>query len=338
VDPDAPLLVAALAAAVVATACTPLARRIATSISLVDHPGGHRVHETPTPVFGGFAVAAGTVVAALVVAGVPVEVTATLGVALALAVDGFADDRRPLPPTVRLACEAAGGLALVAAGARAQVGPDVLDPVFVVMWFVAVVNAFNMIDNHDGICSSLGVIAAAGAGTIAWRGGELDVAVLAGSLAGAAAGFLRSNLPKASIFLGDTGSMFIGATVAALVLWLPTPTGSSLQRLTVAALLLLVPFLDEGTAIITRLRERRGPMMAATDHLSHRLRLRGAAPRGVVARLAGLQVVAAIAAVVVWDIRGQAAIAVTAAVCLAIGIALLLACLRMPHPGAETGT
>jgi UDP-N-acetylmuramyl pentapeptide phosphotransferase/UDP-N-acetylglucosamine-1-phosphate transferase len=202
----------------------------------------------------------------------------------------------------------------------------VLDPVFVVMWFVAVVNAFNMIDNHDGICSSLGVIAAAGAGTIAWRGGELDVAVLAGSLAGAAAGFLRSNLPKASIFLGDTGSMFIGATVAALVLWLPTPTGSSLQRLTVAALLLLVPFLDEGTAIITRLRERRGPMMAATDHLSHRLRLRGAAPRGVVA------------AVVVWDIRGQAAIAVTAAVCLAIGIALLLACLRMPHPGAETGT
>ena len=62
------------------------------------------------------------------------------------------------------------------------------------------------------------------------------VAALAFALAGAAVGFLASNLPPASIFLGDTGSMFIGATVGALVLWLPDPSGSSLQRLTVAAL------------------------------------------------------------------------------------------------------
>lgn len=338
VDDATRALAAAVVGGVVALAATPLARRIAHRIGLVDHPGGHRVHQDPTPVFGGFAVASGAVVAALALAGAPVEVVSTLGVALALAAVGFADDRRPVRPTVRLAWEAAGGLALWAAGARAGVGPEWLEPVLVVLWVVAVVNASNMIDNHDAICSSLGAIAALGGAAIALRGEAADVAVVAAALGGAAIGFLRSNLPKASIFLGDTGSMFVGATVAAVVLWLPMSTPSSLQRLTVAALLLLVPFLDEGTAVVTRLREHRGPMMASTDHLSHRLRLRGVSPRGVVARMAGVQAVAAIAAVVVWGLRGQAAIAVAAATSLAAGVALLGASLRMPHPGRASET
>jgi UDP-GlcNAc:undecaprenyl-phosphate GlcNAc-1-phosphate transferase len=272
------------------------------------------------------------IVAAFAVGGAPVEIWASLAVALGLAVVGFVDDRRPLPPTTRLAFEALGGLLLYVAGARAMIGPDWLDPVFVVLWFVAVVNAFNMIDNHDAICASLGALAGLGAGVIAALAGADAVAVLGIALGGAAIGFLRWNLPPASIFLGDTGSMFVGAVVGATVLWLPELIGSSLQRLTVAALLLLVPFLDEGSAIISRVREGRGPMMASTDHLTHRLRRRGLTPRQIVATLALLQLAAAIAAVAISRITGLAAIAAAAAVCLTAGIALLVTVLRMPHP------
>jgi len=332
---DADLLLAAVLAAAVSLAVTPLARRLAHRTGLVDHPGGHRVHATPTPLLGGVAVAAGTVVAALAFAGTDRRVLATIGVTVGLAAVGCWDDRLPLPPTVRLAVEAAGGLALVLAGAEAGVGPAWLDPLLVVVWFVAVVNACNMIDNHDGICASMGAVIGVGAGVIAAMAGADPVATLAISLAGAAVGFLASNLPPASIFLGDTGSMFVGASVGAIVLWLPDPTGSSLQRLTVAALLLLVPFLDEGTAIITRIREGRGPMMASTDHISHRLRLRGRSPRAIVAIMAGTQGLAAIAAVVVWRLRGHAAIAAAAAVCLVLGVTLLVGLLRLPHPGTE---
>ena len=106
---DADLVLAAVVAAAVSLAVTPLARRVAHRTGFVDHPGGHRVHETPTPVLGGLAVAAGTVVAGLAFGGADHRVLATLGVAVALAAVGCWDDRRPLPPTVRLAVEAAGG-------------------------------------------------------------------------------------------------------------------------------------------------------------------------------------------------------------------------------------
>jgi UDP-GlcNAc:undecaprenyl-phosphate GlcNAc-1-phosphate transferase len=330
-------LAAAAVAGVLSLALTPVAKRIAGRFSVVDHPGGHRVHAEPTPVLGGLAVASGTVVAALAIAGTSKDVLAPLGVALALGAVGLVDDRRRLPPTTRLALEAAGGLVLFLVGARTGIGPSWLDPLLVALWVVAVVNAFNMIDNHDATCSSLGAVACLSAGTIAALGDlELD-AVLGFAPAGAAIGFLRWNRPPASIFLGDNGSMFVGACVAAAVLRLPTPTGSSLQRLTVAALLLLVPFLDEGAAIITRLREGRRPMMASTDHISHRLRLLGASPMWIVATMVGAEATAAIAAVVVWRLRGRATIGGAAGLALAVGIALLVGLLRLPHPGHERG-
>jgi UDP-GlcNAc:undecaprenyl-phosphate/decaprenyl-phosphate GlcNAc-1-phosphate transferase len=330
-------LVAAAVAGAVSLALTPVAKRIARRFSLVDHPGGHRVHAHPTPVLGGLAVASGTVVATLAVAGTPKQVLAPLGVALALGVVGLIDDLRNLAPTTRLALEAAGGVVLFLAGARTGIGPSWLDPLLVVLWVVAVVNAFNMIDNHDAICSSLGAVACLGAGAVAALADSDLTAVLGFAPAGAAIGFLRWNLPPASIFLGDGGSMFIGSCVAAAVLRLPTQTGSSLQRVMVAALLLLVPFLDEGVVIITRLRERRRPMMASTDHISHRLRLLGASPMRIVATMVGVEAAAAIAAVVVWRLRGRLTIWGAAGLALAAGIALLVGLLRLPHHGYEGG-
>jgi UDP-GlcNAc:undecaprenyl-phosphate/decaprenyl-phosphate GlcNAc-1-phosphate transferase len=329
------LLTAAALAGGLSIVLTPVAKRIARRFSFVDRPGGHRVHADPTPALGGLAVASGAVVATLLVVGAPKDVLSLLGVALALGVVGLMDDRRLLPPTTRLVLEAVAGLAVFLAGGRTGVGPSWLDPLLVVLWFVAVVNAFNMVDNHDAICSSLGAAACLGAGTIAVLGdSDLD-AVLGFAPAGAAIGFLRWNLPPASIFLGDNGSMFVGACVAAAVLRLPTPIGSSLQRLTVAALLLLVPFLDEGAVIITRVRERRRPMTASTDHISHRLRLLGASPMRIVLTMVGVETTAAIAAVVVWRLRGRATIAGAAGLALAIGIALLVVLLRLPHPGRQ---
>jgi len=127
------------------------------------------------------------------------------------------------------------------------------------------------------------------------------------------------------------------ACVASLVLWLPTPSGSSSQRLTVAGLLVFVPLADQALVVAARLSGGRGIMTAATDHTSHRLRARGWSARPISGAMAGTQVAASLAAIAGSAARGAVAIGVLTAVTLLVGLSLLALTLRLP-PRAEGST
>ena len=144
-----------------------------------------------------------------------------------------------------------------------------------VLWVMAVVNAFNMIDNHDGIAALVAAMSTLGIAAISISSGYHLVAAFSLAVAGACLGFFVHNKPPATIFLGDAGSMFLGFLVAALALKVDLPEGSWVVRLAVAALLVAVPLFDEALVVVARLREHRPVMLGSTDHSAHRLRALG---------------------------------------------------------------
>jgi UDP-GlcNAc:undecaprenyl-phosphate GlcNAc-1-phosphate transferase len=166
----------------------------------------------------------------------------------------------------------------------------VINVALTVFWVVGLINAFNLMDNMDGSCATVTIIAAGGAGLIAALEGRAVVAGLAFGLAGAAAGFLRWNLARpARIFLGDGGSMVAGFLVAALVMGVARRSADGDAGLLLGALLVGVPILDVTLVSISRWRRGVTLTTGGVDHLTHRIALVRRSPRAVAATLAAVQ-------------------------------------------------
>jgi UDP-GlcNAc:undecaprenyl-phosphate GlcNAc-1-phosphate transferase len=271
---------------------TPLAARLARRTGMIDHPKENRSHRAATPYLGGVAVAGGLLAAALATTGTNAQIVSILLGAVALAGLGLVDDWRSVGPIVKVIVQSAAGLALWIAGVRAGFfGSDALDLVLTVAWVVAVVNAVNMLDNMDGVASTVVAASAFGFALIAGDRGEYLVGSLALAVAGASLGFLRSNFPPAKIFLGDAGTLMMGYLLAALGLKLDLVGPSNVVRAVIPALLLGVPLFDMVLVVGTRLRERRPFYVGGTDHAAHRLSAHGAPARTVVLAAAATQAV-----------------------------------------------
>jgi len=285
------LLAAFAAAAVLAFVLTPLVRRIALRIDAVDHPGHRRVNVTPIPRGGGVAVAIAFIVAATAVGiangdshNLPVPravdpasiVALLLGGALAAAF-GVLDDYFDLRARWQFAGQL--GLALFAVGMGVLVelvndpfgrgvirldGPFPLG--FTVVWIAGMINSINFIDGLDGLSSGVALIAAVTLGAISLTAGvdQPFIAVLCFALAGALLGFLRWNFHPATVFVGTSGVMFIGYTLAVLSI-----LGSA--KVAVALLVLGVPIIDAFWIIVRRISQRRSPFSPDRGHLHHRL-------------------------------------------------------------------
>jgi UDP-GlcNAc:undecaprenyl-phosphate/decaprenyl-phosphate GlcNAc-1-phosphate transferase len=249
---------------------------------LVAHPTGERWHERATPTFGGVGLAAGTAAGVgVALAAGAVEPTWELAGILAgcalLFAAGLLDDIRHLSPVAKLAAQfTAAGIA-IAAGLRVElVSNDVLGVAIALVWLVGITNAFNLLDNMDGLAATLATVACAYFAIDAATVHENDlVLVLALSLAFACLGFLPFNLrPRAGarVFMGDGGSQLLGFTLAALGLassW--TTAGTTVATMLLPLLVLAIPILDTTLVTIRRLAERRPVTQGGTDHTSHRL-------------------------------------------------------------------
>ncbi len=288
---------------------TPLAIRLALRLGMVDQPDARRVHTKPTPRGGGLAVvlafhAACAAIFLLPWANFSGLLTEhwwhkILLLSAGLTVVGFLDDLRGMRAWVKL-----GGQTAVAVGAwlmHIRVGsmfgvsaPDWVDLILTVVWFVALMNAFNLIDGMDGVAAGLGCIATAGlAGSFLLRGMPTSCLVTLG-LMGACLGFLHFNFHPARVFLGDTGSMFIGFALAAISLSTYTK-GTTVTALAIPALVVGVPLFDTFLAVWRRTArkllghaERRkdadesGRVFGADkDHLHHRLHATGRSQKKV---------------------------------------------------------
>jgi UDP-GlcNAc:undecaprenyl-phosphate GlcNAc-1-phosphate transferase len=278
---------------------TPLVRSAAFRVGAVDFPGQRRPHKQPTARGGGLAVVVGVHAACLLALvfdyGAP-PIGQDLNwwkhfvlASLLLLVVGIVDDLHGLRPWFKLIGQALAAMLMCASGLQFGGAFGIplshnIDSILVVLWIVGVINAFNLIDGLDGLASGLAIISAIGLGGVLVLGhpsGELIVLV---ALIGACLGFLRYNFHPASIFLGDTGSMFLGFTLGVVSLQTLTKNTFFLS-FCIPLLVLGVPIFDEILAIwrrsvrawLIRSQEHRGAalrlglMQPDVEHLHHRL-------------------------------------------------------------------
>ena len=265
-------------AGLVSLVLTPLAIRSALRLGVLDRPGEHKSHVTPTPYLGGVAIVLAVTLSIALAAVVRGEASATLSqllgilaIALGMAAMGLLDDLRGLPVALRFGAQLLAALGLWELGVRVDLtGDPRIDLPMTVLWTVGITNAMNLLDNMDGLSASTATIASLWFGAIALINGQFLVAALAFAVAGAAAGFLRDNRPPARIYMGDAGSLFLGVMLAALGMLLSLDRGS-LVTAAVPVLILTVPVLDTALVSVARIRHGISPFQGGRDHTSHRL-------------------------------------------------------------------
>jgi UDP-GlcNAc:undecaprenyl-phosphate GlcNAc-1-phosphate transferase len=264
---------------------------------LVARPTGERWHDRATPTFGGVGIACGLVAGvALAVAVGAVDASWQLAGILAgcglLFAAGLLDDVRHLSPLAKLVAQFAAAGVAIAAGLRVElVTNDVLAAAIALFWLVGITNAFNLLDNMDGLAATLATVACFYFAIDATTAHPNDlVLVLALSLAFACLGFLPFNLrpgDRARVFMGDGGSQLLGFLLAALGLaasW--TTAGTTVATMLLPLLVLAIPILDTTLVTVRRLAERRPVTQGGKDHTSHRLVYYGLSETKAVALLA----------------------------------------------------
>jgi UDP-GlcNAc:undecaprenyl-phosphate GlcNAc-1-phosphate transferase len=313
---------------VVALACTlagtPAARALATRLAFVDRPTARKTHGAPVPLLGGLAIYAAVVlaIAALGRHHLPELATILVGASL-MALTGLVDDRAPLPSAAKAGLELAIVIGVMVAGVDVMLGwlPAWANLMLTVLWIVGITNAVNLMDNMDGLCAGVSAIAAGFFTLAAWMNGQYLVGMLGAALVGACVGFLVFNTRPASVFMGDTGSLFLGFLLAVLGIKLRFPERPSTVTWMVPVLIMAVPIFDTSMVVWSRLRRGVNPFTTAgTDHLSHRLVAAGWTPLTAVVTVYVASVMTGSLALAVMHASVGQAYAVAAAAAAAAGV------------------
>jgi UDP-GlcNAc:undecaprenyl-phosphate/decaprenyl-phosphate GlcNAc-1-phosphate transferase len=277
------ILVSAL---LLAIGVTPLVRTTARRLGVLDHPNQRKQHVVPTPLLGGLAIYVAFIVA-LVLLGNRFYVNQVAGIVLGATLVsflGFWDDRRGMSPWVKLAGQFVAAAILVVGDVRVSFLPwPWLNIALTLLWVVTITNAFNLLDNMDGLSGGLACIAAVFFLLFAATSKQYLVGVLAAALVGACAGFLFYNFNPATIFMGDTGSLFLGFVLAGVGIKLRFPDNSAFVTWMVPVLVLALPLFDTTLVVVSRVRRGLNPLTTpGKDHISHRLAYLTGSPREAV--------------------------------------------------------
>jgi UDP-GlcNAc:undecaprenyl-phosphate GlcNAc-1-phosphate transferase len=299
---------AAFAGALITTLfALPLWRKWCLRANLVDDPGQRKIHVVPIPLAGGFAVLTGILLplaagaiflklgtvkisaASLIVHGIDrraIELGVIAFGAIAITILGWLDDKHELKPLPKFAGQFL--IALLVATACKRITLFVPSVTFsyaiTILWLLTVINAFNFMDNMNGLCAGLGAIGALLFAFIAAADGEYLVALIAFLACGALIGFLPYNFPGARAFLGDAGSHLTGYLLAVLAILPHFYTKQNPHRLAVFSplLVLAIPLIDLAGVVISRTLNRKPFWIGDTNHLSHRLVRAGLSPTSAV--------------------------------------------------------
>jgi UDP-GlcNAc:undecaprenyl-phosphate/decaprenyl-phosphate GlcNAc-1-phosphate transferase len=284
-------LLAMVLALLVVAALTPMVRVLALRLGAVSAPGGRHVHQRSIPRLGGLAIGVGffAAIAALYLIepaatalfrAVPLRVLGLLVGGAAMCAVGMIDDTRGIRASRKLLLQLAVAAFAFACGFRI-VGVHVpllgnLDtaPValpLTMLWIVGIINAINLIDGLDGLAAGVVFFAAATNFVVAWLSGSLIVAVLSATIAGSVLGFLFYNFNPARIFMGDSGSYFLGYMLAVTALFGTPQKASTAVSLLVPIIALGVPIFDTLFAMVRRILERRSVFSPDRGHIHHRL-------------------------------------------------------------------
>ena len=279
-------------------------RWLAFRTGAVCYPRRDRWSKAPVPLLGGLAIVAGTASVLPFVPGLPSSMWVLLAGASALAMVGLVDDLRPLTPYAKLSAQLAAAGAVTATGLRFPLtGVPVLDIIVTVAWLVGLSNAFNLLDNMDGLAAGIAAVTGGVKLALFVADGNWPAAGATAAFVGACLGFLVLNFNPARIFMGDAGSLFIGFFVAGL----STIGGTPNSRVTVSVLIgpvavMLVPIFDTLLVTVMRLIAGRPISQGGRDHTSHRLVTAGLTERRAVLTLYGLAVVSGVVAIVTRNV------------------------------------
>jgi UDP-GlcNAc:undecaprenyl-phosphate/decaprenyl-phosphate GlcNAc-1-phosphate transferase len=322
-------LAAFVMAMVIAAALTPLVRALALRMGAVDAPGGRRVHERRVPRLGGLAVvlacfvplgalfAYETAVARLFL-DQPLRVVGLAGGGLMMAGLGTLDDLRGVRAWHKLWIQVLAAMLAFACGFRidsvdlpflGNLSMGVFALPITVLWIVGIINALNLIDGLDGLAGGVAFFVCLANFVVAWLNGAPLVMLLSATLGGAILGFLLYNFNPASIFMGDSGSMFLGFVLATSSMLGAAVKSSTTVALLVPIIALGLPIMDTLFAMMRRVLERRPIFSPDRSHIHHRLLELGITHRRAVLILYGISVVFTGAAIAVsigrsWEVGG----------------------------------
>ena len=304
-------LAAVLSALLASLAAFPWCKKWCVRAGLVDEPGHRKIHDQIIPLAGGLTVFTAllipSVVAALVLMvaapagahfqlldqgsvfllrhGLDVRAYRLEGImvgALGMLILGILDDKHELPPGAKFAGQLAIAFLVAASGIRITlfVPNHIFSYAITILWILVVINAFNFMDNMNGLCAGLGGIGAWYFAIIAAGDGQYLVALIAFLTFGALLGFLPFNFPKAKAFLGDSGSHLVGYLLAVLAILPHFYTVRHPRRwaVLIPLFVLAIPLLDLVWVVVLRWRMGRPFYVGDTNHLSHRLVRLGLTP------------------------------------------------------------
>lgn len=318
-------LVAFLAAFSVSILTTPLAKKISMRLGAIDYPKKRGLHSTPMPRMGGLAIFFGFIAAMTVL--IPfieefrtIQFGGFIAGAIIIVILGMIDDVKNIKPLTKFSIQLCATIIVVATGTRIEmimwpmhIYPDVLEVFsipFTIIWILGITNAVNLIDGVDGLAAGVSSICGSFLMILCILTGSPMAVVFTASLTGSSLGFLPRNFNPAEIYMGDTGSTFLGYVLAVSSIMSLFKTYTLLAIL-IAILVIAFPILDTVFAMIRRLRNHVPLMTADRGHLHHRLIDMGYSQKQAVVILYVLSAVAGLIAVLITLGDGMSAIIAT---------------------------
>lgn len=323
------VLVAILLAFMTSLLLTPLVRRFAIFIGAVDKPDARKVHAKIMPRAGGLAIFAGFLLAVLFSQAVDRKVIGFLAGGGVIIVIGVIDDLYSISPKVKLLGQIFAALILVWYGVKIDsfsnpfstpIPLGIWSIPVTVFWVIGITNAVNLIDGLDGLAAGISAISALTMAVLALTQGQLFVVYCALFLVSSIFGFLRYNFYPAQIFMGDSGSLFLGYILAALSV-MSMSKAATIITLIIPIIILGVPILDTGFAILRRLFNNKPIFQPDKEHLHHRLLALGFSHRDTVLLIYGVTLILSTSALLLMMLTTSQSMIILAAITVVVLVA-----------------
>ncbi len=292
----------------------PLVRWVSFRLGRVIQPKEERWHRRPTPTMGGvgifIAFALSLILSSWIsgkggwISSISQSWNFLIGVVLVFFI-GLYDDFKPLTPVAKLVGQIIAATIVISLGYTSSFfTPRIADNIvaqlpnilLTFVWLIGITNALNLLDNMDGLAGGISLITACVLGYFFWRAGNISLLWISLALAGGVLGFLFFNFPPAKIFMGDSGSLFLGFTLAVLAIAQQHQASDVFAVVGVPTLLFLLPILDTTLVTFTRLLRGQSPAKGGRDHTSHRLIAFGLSERQALLALYSVALVSAVLA------------------------------------------
>lgn len=303
------LLVGFITALLISLVATPIVRRLAFHIGAVDCPDVRKVHSRVMPRMGGLAVYLAFTATLLMTGEITKPIIGLLIGGTMIMLLGLVDDIKNITPRVKLLGQIAAASVLVGFGVKVMFITNPFGTTFdlnyfgidfgiplTILWIVGVTNAVNLVDGLDGLAGGLGAIAALTLAVIGWSEGQYLMVLPAVILSASIIGFLKYNFYPAKIFMGDSGSLFLGYMLAGLSV-VGLTKGAAVVSVFVPILILGIPIFDTLFAILRRYINNQPIFQADKEHLHHRLLAIGFSHRQTVLVIYGVSGLLGISAV-----------------------------------------